>query len=30
MKIKESEMEILERYFNNIYEDEIFYEMETV
>lgn len=29
MKIKESEMEILERYFNNIYEDENSYEMET-
>ena len=29
MKIKESEMEILERYFNIIYEDENSYEMET-
>ena len=29
MKIKESEMEILERYFNIIYEDEFSYQMET-
>lgn len=29
MKIKESEMEILERYFNIVYEDEDSYEMET-